>query len=142
LHAIEAGFDGVEIHGANGYLIDQFVNNNSNNRTDIYGDSIENCARFDLDVVDAVVDAIGANRFSPGTDFQDMNDETVVETWTYLARQLQKNQSYLSHLHFIEARYGAADTFADIRENLLILLSLIVKFGKVLSSPLVAALPL
>lgn len=108
LNSIEAGFDGVEIHGANGYLIDQFINTSSNKRTDIYGGSIENRARFALEVVDAVVDAIGAERtairFSPGTTFQDMYDDTVVETWSYLTSQLQKRHPNLSYLHFAEAR--------------------------------------
>ena len=69
-----AGFDGVEIHGANGYLIDQCLQDVSNNRTDEYGGSIENHARFCLEVVDAVSKAIGANRtgirFSPWGTFQ------------------------------------------------------------------------
>lgn len=67
---------GVEIHGAHGYLIDQFINTSSNVRTDQYGGSIENRARFALEVVDAVVESIGikkvAIRFSPWCDFQDM----------------------------------------------------------------------
>ncbi|KAI8387399.1 hypothetical protein BD560DRAFT_486263 [Blakeslea trispora] len=108
LNAVEAGFDGVEIHGANGYLIDQFINTSSNKRTDQYGGSIENRARFALEIVDAVVDAIGADRtairFSPGGAFQDMKDDTVVETWSYLTTQLQQNHPDLAYLHFIEAR--------------------------------------
>jgi len=61
-NAIRAGFDGVEIHGANGYLIDQFIQDVSNQRTDEYGSSIENRARFALEVTDAVVEAVGAER--------------------------------------------------------------------------------
>lgn len=61
-NAIRAGFDGVEVHGANGYLIDQFIQDVSNNRTDEYGGSVENRARFALEVVDAVVEAVGAER--------------------------------------------------------------------------------
>ena len=61
-NAIRAGFDGVEVHGANGYLIDQFIQDVTNNRTDEYGGSVENRARFALEVVDAVVDAVGAER--------------------------------------------------------------------------------
>ena len=120
LNAIEAGFDGVEIHGANGYLIDQFINSNSNKRTDEYGGSIENRARFALEVVDAVADAIGddrtAIRFSPGGSFQDMGDDTVVETWSYLTSQLQKNHPNLAYLHFIQARaniQGDDDTLIE-----------------------------
>jgi NADPH2 dehydrogenase len=73
-NAIEAGFDGVEIHGANGYLIDQFLQDVSNTRTDEYGGSIENRSRFGLRVVDEVVEAIGeertAIRLSPWGRFQ------------------------------------------------------------------------
>ena len=72
-NAINAGFDGVEIHGANGYLIDQFINTSCNKRSDEYGGSIENRARFCLQVVSAVVAAIGqervAIRFSPWSEF-------------------------------------------------------------------------
>src|ERR1700683_2704122 len=70
----KAGFDGVEIHGANGYLVDQFLQDVSNNRTDEYGGSVENRARFALETVDAVVKAVGekktAIRFSPWSTFQ------------------------------------------------------------------------
>lgn len=70
----KAGFDGVEIHVANGFLLDQFVQDVSNNRTDEYGGSIENRSRFPLEVADAVVKAIGAKktgiRFSPWSEFQ------------------------------------------------------------------------
>jgi NADPH2 dehydrogenase len=73
-NAIEAGFDGVEIHGANGYLLDQFLQSESNKRTDEYGGSIENRIRFPLEVVDAVVKAVGAERtgvrISPWSEFQ------------------------------------------------------------------------
>lgn len=110
VNAIEAGFDGVEIHGANGYLIDQFINSSSNKRTDIYGGSIENRARFALEVVDAVVDAIGAEktaiRFSPGEGYLDVHDETEVDTWSYLTSSIQNTHPNLSYLHFVQAREG------------------------------------
>lgn len=113
-NAIEAGFDGVEIHGANGYLVDQFINSNSNQRTDEYGGSVENRGRFALEVVDAVVDAVGADRtairFSPGSSYQDMYDETPIETWGYLTRSLQEKHSQLAYLHFVEPR---SDTASD-----------------------------
>ena len=73
-NAIEAGFDGVEVHAANGYLLDQFLQSVSNDRTDEYGGSIQNRLRFPLEVVDAVVKAVGAERtgvrVSPWNDFQ------------------------------------------------------------------------
>ncbi|XP_037040580.1 12-oxophytodienoate reductase 1-like [Bradysia coprophila] len=103
-NSIKAGFDGVEIHGAHGYLIDQFINTSSNVRTDEYGGSIENRARFALEVVDAVVEAVGINRvairFSPWCDFQDMKDDTPLETWSYLTEQLQAKHPGLAYIHF------------------------------------------
>ncbi|KAG2202026.1 uncharacterized protein EV154DRAFT_603237 [Mucor mucedo] len=108
LNAIEAGFDGVEVHSASGYLLDQFINTSSNHRTDIYGGSIENRARFALEVIDAIVQAIGpertAIRLSPGEVFQEMHDDTEVETWSHITSELQKNHPQLAYLHFNQAR--------------------------------------
>ncbi|KAI8379163.1 uncharacterized protein BYT42DRAFT_567784 [Radiomyces spectabilis] len=107
-NAVKAGFDGVEIHGANGYVIDQFINTSSNIRTDKYGGPIENRCRLCLDVVDAVAEAVGpertAIRFSPWSDFQDMKDDTPYETWGYLCKEIQRRHPKLSYIHFIEAR--------------------------------------
>ncbi|KAL0075071.1 hypothetical protein J3Q64DRAFT_1667478 [Phycomyces blakesleeanus] len=112
-NAISAGFDGVEIHGANGYLIDQFLNTSSNVRTDQYGGSIENRTRFALEVVESVSKAVGeertAIRLSPWSGFQDMKDDTPYETWGYLVNQLQERHPNLAYLHFIEPR----DDFID-----------------------------
>lgn len=100
-NAIEAGFDGVEIHGANGYLIDQFLHYASNQRDDEYGQTPENMARFALEVVDAVANCIGADktalRLSPGAYFlmdEDSKDKTVFD---YLLTQL--NTRELAYLH-------------------------------------------
>ncbi|CAO3620221.1 unnamed protein product [Cunninghamella blakesleeana] len=113
-NGIRAGFDVVELHGANGFLIDQFTNSNSNQRTDQYGGSIENRSRFALEVVDAVVNAIGeektAIRFSPWSGVHDVKDDTPVQTWSYLTQQLQNNHPNLAYLHFIEPRN---DVFSD-----------------------------
>lgn len=72
--AVRAGFDGIEVHGANGYLVDQFLQDVSNTRTDEYGGSIENRARFALEVMDAIVAAVGqtkaAIRLSPWSTYQ------------------------------------------------------------------------
>ncbi|KAI7847121.1 hypothetical protein BDC45DRAFT_552003 [Circinella umbellata] len=99
-NAVAAGFDGVELHGANGYLIDQFLNTSSNSRTDQYGGSIENRGRFALEVVKAVSDAIGAERvgirLSPWSEIQGMKDDTPYATWGYLIEQLQQNYSDLA----------------------------------------------
>ncbi|ORZ07417.1 hypothetical protein BCR42DRAFT_472297 [Absidia repens] len=115
--AIDAGFDGVEIHSANGYLLDQFINTSSNKRSDIYGGSIENRGRFPLQVVDAVSKAIGADRtairFSPYSGFQDMKDDTPVATWSYLVQQLEKTHPNLAYLHFVEPRVQLLDDGID-----------------------------
>lgn len=103
-NALEAGFDGVEIHGANGYLIDQFIQDGTNQRTDKYGGSVENRARFALEVTEAVVDAISAEkvgiRLSPSGEFNDMHDSNPKHTFTYLINQL--NEFDLAYLHLIE----------------------------------------
>jgi NADPH2 dehydrogenase len=81
-NAMEAGFDGVEIHGANGYLLDQFLQSESNERTDGYGGSIQNRIRFPLEAVDAVVKVVGAERtgvrISPWSDFQGKRNTRLV----------------------------------------------------------------
>ncbi|MDY7561774.1 alkene reductase [Pseudomonas sp. 10B1] len=93
-NAKAAGFDGVEIHGANGYLLDQFLQSGTNQRTDEYGGSVENRARLMLEVTDAVVEVWGAGRvgmhLSPRADIHDMGDENLSETFTYVARELGK----------------------------------------------------
>jgi len=92
LNAQAAGFDGVEIHGANGYLLDQFLQDKTNRRTDSYGGSIENRARLLLEVVDAVVSVWGAGRvgvhLAPRGDSQDMGDSNPLATFGYVAREL------------------------------------------------------
>jgi 2,4-dienoyl-CoA reductase-like NADH-dependent reductase (Old Yellow Enzyme family) len=89
-----AGFDGVEIHGANGYLLDQFLQDGSNHRTDEYGGPIENRARLMLEVTDAVVSVWGAKRvgmhLAPRGDSQDMHDSNPAATFSYVARELGK----------------------------------------------------
>jgi 2,4-dienoyl-CoA reductase-like NADH-dependent reductase (Old Yellow Enzyme family) len=95
-HAKEAGFDGVEIHGANGYLLDQFLQDSSNKRTDIYGGVIENRARLMLEVTDAVcaiwgVDRVGMH-LAPRGDAQSMGDSDLSKTFGYIASQLGKRK--------------------------------------------------
>jgi 2,4-dienoyl-CoA reductase-like NADH-dependent reductase (Old Yellow Enzyme family) len=89
-----AGFDGVEIHGANGYLLDQFLQDSTNTRTDNYGGSIENRARLMLEVTDACIDVWGAARvgmhLAPRRDSHDMGDSDPAATFTYVARQLKE----------------------------------------------------
>tara|TARA_R110002073_G_scaffold332410_1_gene518234 strand:- start:25072 stop:26166 length:1095 start_codon:yes stop_codon:yes gene_type:complete len=106
--AIEAGFDGVEIHGANGYLLDQFIRNGSNKRDDEYGGSVENRWRLPLEVVRAVADEIGADRtairLSPVNAYNDMADSDAVATFGYGANAL--GQLGLAFVHVLEARAG------------------------------------
>ena len=96
MNAKAAGFDGVEIHGANGYLLDQFLQDSSNVRTDGYGGSIPNRARLMLEVTDACVEVWGAGRvgmhLSPRADFHTMGDSTRAETFLHVARELGKRK--------------------------------------------------
>ena len=89
-----AGFDGVEIHGANGYLLDQFLQDKTNKRTDAYGGSLENRARLMLEVADACIDVWGASRvgmhLAPRGDSHDMGDSNPAETFGYVAAELGK----------------------------------------------------
>ncbi len=93
-NAKEAGFDGVEIHGANGYLLDQFLQDSTNQRTDQYGGSLENRARLLLEVTDAAIGVWGAGRvgvhLAPRADSHDMGDSNRAETFGYVARELGK----------------------------------------------------
>ncbi|MEG7363470.1 MULTISPECIES: alkene reductase [Pseudomonas] len=93
-NAKAAGFDGVEIHGANGYLLDQFLQSSTNQRTDQYGGSIENRARLLLEVTDAAIEVWGAGRvgvhLAPRMDSHDMGDADPLATFGYVARELGK----------------------------------------------------
>jgi N-ethylmaleimide reductase len=103
-NAKQAGFDGVEIHGANGYLLDQFTRDGVNKRTDAYGGSVENRARLPLEVTDAVVEVWGADRVgyrvSPNSPFNTMSDSDPVRTFGYLAEQL--NRRGIGYLHAVD----------------------------------------
>ncbi|KAL3683859.1 hypothetical protein R1sor_001881 [Riccia sorocarpa] len=102
--SIAAGFDGVELHGAHGYLLDQFLKDGVNDRTDQYGGSLENRCRFPLEVVDAVVAAIGRERvgirLSPFADYGDSADSDPVALGTYMAEQL--NDRGIAYVHYVE----------------------------------------
>jgi len=102
--AIQAGFDGVEIHAANGYLLDQFLRSSTNKRTDRYGGSVENRARFLLEAVTAITKTIGADkvgiRMSPLNPFNDISDSDPKALFAYVVSQL--NAFNLAYLHVIE----------------------------------------
>ncbi|WWD20912.1 hypothetical protein CI109_105390 [Kwoniella shandongensis] len=114
-NAVEAGFDGVEIHGANGYLLDQFLQNNSNDRTDSYGGSLSNKFRFPLAVLNAVCAAIGPSRvgirMSPYSRFQGMREPKPLDTFVPWTRAILTAQPQLAYVHATEGRaQGAVDT--------------------------------
>ena len=118
-NALAAGFDGVEIHSANGYLLDQFLQDNTNHRTDIYGGSIENRARLLMEVTAAVVDVWGSDRvgvrLSPSGTFNSMYDSNRAATFGYVVKQL--NQFNLAYLHLVAPRvegFGSAEDQPDL----------------------------
>ncbi|KAJ7178208.1 hypothetical protein C8R46DRAFT_1076115 [Mycena filopes] len=120
-NATEAGFDGVEIHGANGCLVDQFLQDVSNKRMDMYGGSIENRARFALEVVHAVAAAIGEDRtgirFSPWSPFMGMGMADPVPTFTYVVSELKRRHPALAYIHLIEPRISSGSTVEPSAEN-------------------------
>ncbi len=119
-NALMAGFDGVEIHSANGYLLDQFLQDSSNQRSDKYGGSVENRARLLLEVVQAVVEVWGKGkvgvRLSPSSAFNDMQDSNPTATFSYVADAL--NQFELAYLHAIEPRIQGNITIAETGKGL------------------------
>jgi len=120
-NAIEAGFDGVELHGANGYLLEQFISPVSNQRTDSYGGSIENRCRFVIEVAEAVSAAIGKDkvgiRFSPYGVASDMpHYPEIDETYTYLAKRI--NELGLVYVHLVDhSAMGAPQVPASIKKT-------------------------
>ncbi|WP_394202998.1 alkene reductase [Shewanella waksmanii] len=119
LNAVEAGFDGIELHAANGYLINQFIDSEANDRTDEYGGSVENRLRFLSEVVAAMVDAIGAERvgvrLAPFTSLNGTVDANPEETYTAAAAML--NQHSIVYLHIAEVDWDdAPDTPASFKQ--------------------------
>ena len=123
-NAIEAGFDGVEIHGANGYLIDQFLRSNSNTRTGEYGGSKENRIRLLIEISKAVANAVGKEktgiRLSPFISFKDMNDLEILPTIMLAAKELKKLD--VAYIHLCEADWDDApqipiDFRTELRSN-------------------------
>ncbi|AJQ97092.1 alkene reductase [Gynuella sunshinyii] len=118
-NAKAAGFDGVEIHAANGYLIDQFLQDSTNHRSDEYGGSIENRSRLLLEIVDAVIDVWGAGKvgvhLAPQSDSHDMGDSDPEALFSYVARQL--NQRSIAFIFAREAQQVEKPISPVIREN-------------------------
>ncbi|KAI9375130.1 hypothetical protein BJX61DRAFT_540155 [Aspergillus egyptiacus] len=107
--AMDAGFDGVEVHSGNGYLPEQFLSSNINKRTDEYGGSPEKRCRFVLELMDALAKTVGDEnlsiRLSPFGLFNQARGEQRVETWSHLCRELKRSHPSLSYVSFIEPRY-------------------------------------
>ncbi|CAL1711105.1 unnamed protein product [Somion occarium] len=107
------GFDGIELHICNGLLMDQFLQDVSNNRTDDYGGSIENRSRFPLEVINAIVKAVGPTkvgvRLSPWNDVNGMGMKDPVPTFTYFVSRLAQLHPTLAYLHVVEPRAAGAD---------------------------------
>ena len=114
-NAIDAGFDGVELHGANGYLIHQFLADNTNLRTDAYGGTVENRIRFAVEVATAVADVIGADRtgirLSPGSPFNHMEERDPAPVYLALLDALA--QQHLAYVHLVEV--GDRDLTTQLR---------------------------
>ncbi|KAK8938888.1 putative 12-oxophytodienoate reductase 4 [Platanthera zijinensis] len=120
-NAIEAGFDGVEIHGAHGYLLEQFMKDGVNDRTDRYGGSLENRCRFALEVVEAIVKEIGAEhvgvRLSPFANYMNCRDSNPDQLGLYMALSLSKHD--ILYCHMVEPRMLTVEGKAEIPRGLL-----------------------
>lgn len=112
-NAISAGFDGVECHGANGYLVDQFIQDVSNKRDDEYGGSVENRSRLINDIMKAVVDAVGPERvglrLSPWSPFQGMGMKNSIPQFADIIDKA--SQSNLAYLHLVESRVSGSEDY-------------------------------
>ncbi|KAK6914540.1 NADH:flavin oxidoreductase/NADH oxidase, N-terminal [Dillenia turbinata] len=119
-NAMEAGFDGVEIHGAHGYLIDQFMKDQVNDRTDQYGGSLENRCRFALEIVEAVVNEIGADRvgirMSPFANYMESGDSDPKALGLYMAESL--NKYGILYCHMVEPRMKTVGEKSECPHNL------------------------
>jgi N-ethylmaleimide reductase len=117
-NAKDAGFDGVELHGANGYLLDQFTRDGSNKRTDNYGGSLENRLRFPLEVVDAVIKVWGADRvgyrLSPYFTGHSMSDSNPLATFSQLTDELNKRK--LGYIHVVDSAKASQRISPALRE--------------------------
>ncbi|XP_071725176.1 putative 12-oxophytodienoate reductase 11 [Rutidosis leptorrhynchoides] len=119
-NAIEAGFDGVEIHGAHGFLIDEFLKDKVNDRTDQYGGSLENRCRFAFEIVEAIAEEIGSDnlgiRLSPFADYFESGDSNPEALGLYLAESL--NKFGIAYCHMVEPRMKTAGEKVESHQSL------------------------
>jgi N-ethylmaleimide reductase len=138
LNAIEAGFDGVELQGANSHLIEQFLEDGTNTRADNYGGSQENRCRFLLEIVGEVSAAIGADRLgvrlSPFGQYGGIHDSRAKELFTFVIKEL--DERHLAYLHLIEARGSEIGLTDELHENAV---NNAVLFRSVFNGPLLSA---
>lgn len=117
----ESGFDGVELHGGNGYLIEQFLSSNVNVRTDNYGGGPEKRCRFALEVLDALVNELGqekiAVRLSPWGVYGDVHDGARFETWSFLVKEIRRRWPGFGYVSFVEARQDDLSANLDILQS-------------------------
>ncbi|KAJ7111326.1 hypothetical protein C8R44DRAFT_799317 [Mycena epipterygia] len=120
-NAMAAGFDGVEIHDANGCLLDQFLQDVSNKRTDAYGGSVENRARFPLEVIKAITDVVGQDRtgvrFSPWSPFADMGMVDPIPTFGHIVSEIKRLYPQFAYIHLIEPRISADSSIDASADN-------------------------
>ena len=138
-NAKQAGFDGVELHSANGYLLDQFMNDNSNTRTDEYGGSIMNRCRLTMEVLDALIGVFGKGRvgvrFSPSSKFNTMGDSDPTSTFSYAVAEADKKG--LCYIHLVDPRTSGDGSAAGTPDS-----KLTVDFFRniaTLKTPIIAA---
>lgn len=135
--ALDAGFDGVELHNANGYLADTFLQDGTNRRTDSYGGSLENRVRFTVEVVEAMISVWGAGRVgirvSPSGEWGSISDSNPEATFGYLAQRL--NDFDLAYLHVIEPRVKGTDENLNVSQQPIAAATL----RKVYRGPIIAA---
>ncbi|CAA7029496.1 unnamed protein product [Microthlaspi erraticum] len=119
-NAMEAGFDGVEVHGAHGYLIDQFLKDKVNDRSDEYGGSLENRCRFAVEVVEAVAKEIGSDRvgirFSPFADYMESGDSNAEALGLYLVQAM--NRCGIIYCHMVEPRMKLLEEMSECTKSL------------------------
>ncbi|KAL9224665.1 hypothetical protein vseg_000681 [Gypsophila vaccaria] len=147
LNAIRAGFDGVEVHGAHGYLIDQFLKEAINDRTDEYGGSLDNRSRFLLQIVEAVADAVGPTnvgvRISPAIDHFDATDPDPLGLGLGVVERLNNLQaklgSKLAYLHVTQPRFTAHGTKDKSAEEALAESQMLMKFREAYDGPFVSS---